>query len=305
MYWSRFESASRECYPNLGEKPQDHTSRWSTTEYDSKWHFRTQRCTKRGRGDLPLHCQSGRVSKYKHHVPFRQRWAFVVLYCTVKPKSSGPLLPLPSPFPFPPIRFLFPPSPPLFSIRPDLFFNVLTYSINTTMVYSKWTTWNCFLSRQTLTNIPTSLPIRCLLYKHRYEFLWRYEVFSVMPKNTVEMKERLCGLKKKGNNDYILGFEHLRISHNISKVDGVTWNSRTNIFWGRGGESDQKLNQLGGENSLLMVRSNTYRQIIDNSGSRSHNLRVQTKRKLNPLTPKSDQDRISPYNINIISSRQV
>ena len=78
-----------------------------------------------------------------------------------------------------------------------------------------------------------------------------------MPKNTVEMKERLCGLKKKRNNDYILGFEHLRISHNISKVDGVAWNSRTNIFWGRGGESDRKLNQLGGENSLLMVRSNT------------------------------------------------
>ena len=25
----------------------------------------------------------------------------------------------------------------------------------------------------------------------------------------------------------------------------------------------------------------------------------------NPLTPKSDQDRISPYNINTISSRQV
>ena len=32
-----------------------------------------------------------------------------LLYCTVKPESSGPLLPLPSPFPFPPIRFLFPP----------------------------------------------------------------------------------------------------------------------------------------------------------------------------------------------------
>ena len=62
---------------------------------------------------------------------------------------------------------------------------------------------------------------------------------------------------KKRNNDYILGFEHLRISHNISKVDGETWNSRKNIIWGRGGESDQKLNQLGGENSLLMVRSNT------------------------------------------------
>ena len=27
--------------------------------------------------------------------------------------------------------------------------------------------------------------------------------------------------------------------------------------------------------------------------------------KLNPFTPTSDQDRISPYNINIISSRQV
>ena len=78
-----------------------------------------------------------------------------------------------------------------------------------------------------------------------------------MPKNTVEMKERLCRLKKKRNNDYILGFEHLRISYNISKVDGETWNSRKNIIWGRGGESDQKLNQLGGENSLLMVRSNT------------------------------------------------
>ncbi|CAH3031299.1 unnamed protein product [Pocillopora meandrina] len=111
--------------------------------------------------------------------------------------SPPPSLPLPSPSPSP---------SPLFLIRPDLFFNVLTYSINTTMVYS------------------------------------------------------------------------------------------------RGGESDQKLNQLGGENSLLMVRSNTYRKIIDNSGSRSHNPRVQTKRKLNPLTPKSDQDRISLYNINTIST---
>ena len=96
------------------------------------------------------------------------------------------------------------PLPPLISIRPDLFFNVLTYSINTTMAYSIWMTWNCFLSRQTLTNIPTPLPIRCLLYKHRYEFLWRYEVFSVMPKNTVEMKERLCGLKKKGTTTTFL-----------------------------------------------------------------------------------------------------
>ena len=182
----------------------------------------------------------------------RLSWCFIVQWSLNLVEHFFPSPPLP--LPFPPIPFPF---PPLISIRPDLFFNVLTYSINTTMAYSIWMTWNCFLSRQTLTNIPTPLPIRCLLYKHRYEFLWRYEVFSVMPKNTVEMKERLCGLKKKRNNDYILGFEHLRISHNISKVDGVAWNSRTNIFWGRGSESDRKLNQLGGENSLLMVRSNT------------------------------------------------
>ena len=30
-----------------------------------------------------------------------------------------------------------------------------------------------------------------------------------------------------------------------------------------------------------------------------------TKRNINPFTPTSDQDRISPYNVNTISSRQV
>ena len=73
----------------------------------------------------------------------------------------SPLFPFPFPFPFPP-----------FSIRPNLFFNLLTYSTNTTVVYIIWLTSNYFLSRQTLTNILTPLSTECLFYKHRYEFIY-------------------------------------------------------------------------------------------------------------------------------------
>ena len=51
-----------------------------------------------------------------------------------------------------------------------------------------------------------------------------------------------------------------------------------------------------------MHRGNNKKK-ISNKGSLFNS--IPTSFELNPLTTKSDQDRVSPYNINIVSSRQV
>ena len=66
------------------------------------------------------------------------------------------------------------------------------------------------------------------------------------------------------------------------------------VGWGGIGESWSFRQGRAREDGFLIIRKGAYK-----------NLEALDGELINPLTPISDQDRISPYNVNTISSRQV